>query len=216
MTVPSKEGGTVWQDGQLTAAIRVPGAVILVDEPSVARPGALFVLQAVLDGDRRLHIAETGEVVPVAPDVIFMLADNTNGTGDMSGQYEATRRLNRATLDRSSIHVPFQYLTPAEEANVIATKSGLSKRAAAILAKFAALTRAKAASGEVSHGVGLRRLLAMGELLADGAEPTVAFQLAVIESAPYDDKEPLRQFWTGSVDANALAAAAGNATKAAA
>ena len=216
MTVPAKDGGTVWQDGQLTAAIRVPGAVILIDEPSVARPGALFVLQALLDSDRRLHIAETGEVIPVAPDVVFMLADNTNGTGDVTGQYEATRRLNRATLDRAAISVAFDYLSPAEESNVIASKSGLNKRAAAMLAKFAAITRAKAGSGEVSHGIGLRRLLAMGELLADGADPSIAFQVAVIESAPYDDKEPLRQMWTGSVDVNALAAAAGHSQKAAA
>jgi hypothetical protein len=207
MTVPDKDGGSKWQDGQLAAAIRVPGAIVLIDEPSVARPGALFVLQAVLDDDRRLHVAETGEVIPVAPDVVFLLADNTNGTGDVTGQYEATRRLNRATLDRCAVFVAFDYLDPAQETAVIAARSGLNKKAAAMLAKFAALTRQKAQGGDVSHGIGLRRLMALAECLAIGTDPSVAFQLSVIEGAPYDDKEPLRQLWTGSVDTNALSAA---------
>ena len=207
MTVPDKDGGSKWQDGQLAAAIRVPGNVILIDEPSMARPGALFVLQSVLDDDRRLHVAETGEVIVVAPDVLFLLADNTNGTGDVTGQYEATRRLNRATLDRCAIFVLFDYLDPAAETNVIHARTGLNKKAAAMLCKFAAITRAKAQGGEVSHGIGLRRLMALADALAVGADPSVAFQLTVIEGAPYDDKEPLRQLWTGSVDTKALAAA---------
>jgi MoxR-like ATPase len=204
MTVPSKDGGTTWQDGQLAAAIRRPGTVILVDEPSVARPGALFVLQAVMDGDKKLHVAETGEVIHVAPDVLLLLADNTNGTGDESGQYEATRRLNKATLDRPDVFVRFDYLSPIEEAQVIHAKTGVNKKTAALLAKFAAFTRAKAHDGKLSHGLGLRRLLALASVLRDGANPVHAFQAAVIEGAPYDDKEPLRQFWTADVDQKQL------------
>ena len=49
MTVPDAAGGvTAWQDGQLTRAIKTPGCVVCLDEPSVARPGALFVIQNVL------------------------------------------------------------------------------------------------------------------------------------------------------------------------
>lgn len=206
MTVPDKDGGVKWQDGQLTAAIRVPGCVILIDEPSVARPGALFVLQAVMDADKKIHVAETGEVVHVAPDVMIMLADNTNGTGDTTGQYEATRRLNRATLDRPDIVVRFDYLSPADEARVLVAKTGVARKAAGALAKFGALTRARADEGKLSHPVGLRRLLALAALLADGADPVSSFQLAVIEGAPYDDKEPLRQFFTADMDVKALAA----------
>ena len=208
MTVPSKSGGVVWQDGQLTAAIRRPGTVILIDEPSVARPGALMVLQAVMDGDKTLHIAETGESVPVAPDVIILLADNTNGTGDMSGQYEGTRRLNRATLDRPDVFLMFDYLAPTDEAQVLTAKTGLDRKAAAMLTKFAALTRTKANDGKLSHGVGMRRLLALAALLNDGADPATAFQLSVIEGAPYDDREPLRQMWTADVNPVALGEAA--------
>lgn len=204
MTVPNGEGGVKWQDGQLTAAIRRPGTVILIDEPSVARPGALFVLQAVLDDDRRLHIAETGEVVQVAPGVLFLLADNTNGTGDVTGAYESTRRLNRAFLDRAGVTVKLDYMPIDQEAKAVASRTGAKEATALALCKFAALTRRKADNGEVSHGVGIRRLMSLAELVSDGVNPDMAFQMAVIETAPFDDREPLRQMWTAEVNKKAL------------
>lgn len=195
MTVPDKDGGSKWQDGQLVKAIRKPGTVILVDEPSVARPGALFVLQAALDDDRAVHIAETGEVVHVAPDVLFLLADNTNGTGDVTGAYEATRRLNRATLDRVGVTVKFDYMSQQDEAKALASRTGCDKKLSLDLVRFANLTRQKAARGDVSHPVGLRRLMALAELITDGVPADSAYQMAVIETAPFDDQEPLRQMW---------------------
>jgi|GEM_PF-5895079 len=209
MTVPDGASGVKWQDGQLAAAIRRPGTVILIDEPSVARPGALFVLQAVLDDDRRLHVAETGEVIQVARGVVFILADNTNGTGDTTGAYESTRRLNRAFLDRASITVQLDYLTVDLEAKALMAKTGCTAKIAAALAKFAATTRAKADGGHVSHGIGVRRLFALAELLADGVQQDRAFQMAVIETTTPDDREPLRQIWTAEINAKSLNQEAG-------
>lgn len=204
MTVPAKDGGTEWQDGQLTAAIRKPGTVILVDEPTVARPGALFVLQAVLDDNRALHIPDTGEVIPVAPDVLFVLADNTNGTGDATGQYEATRILNRATLDRMALTVRLDYMTPEQETKALQSRAGIDAKRAARLCKFAALTRTKSDEGHLSHGVGLRRLVSLAKRLRAGIEPAAAFQMAVLETAPFDDREPLRQLWAAEMPNGAL------------
>lgn len=204
MTVPDGEGGVKWQDGQLTAAIRRPGTVILVDEPSVARPGALFVLQAVLDDDKRLHIAETGETVDVAPDVIFILADNTNGTGDTTGAYEATRRLNRAFLDRSGVTVRLDYMPADREAAAIVSHTGCTNKIADALVRLAGLSRRSATDGKVSHGIGIRRLFALAELISDGVKPEMAFQMAVLETAPHDDKEHLRQLWTANINSGSF------------
>jgi nitric oxide reductase NorQ protein len=186
----------VWQDGQLTKAIRRPGTVILLDEPSVARPGALFVMQSVLDGDRTLHIAETGEAVRVADDVIFVAADNTNGTGDASGQYEGTRVLNRAFLDRFAMVIQFDYLAPADEALLLTNRTGCDPALANQLCKVAALTRTKADNGHLSHGLGLRRLVSLAESMTDGMAPVAAFQASVINAVPFDDREALRQIWS--------------------
>jgi hypothetical protein len=114
MTVPDASGGVTWQDGQLTRAIQTPGCVICLDEPSIARPGALFVMQNVL-ANRQLFIAETGRRVCVAPGVLFLTTDNTNGTGGGSRKgYTDTNRLNAAFLDRFGVRVRVDYL-PAEQ-----------------------------------------------------------------------------------------------------
>lgn len=203
MTVP-EQGNAKWQDGQLAAAIRKPGTVVLVDEPSVARAGALFVLQALLDDDRAIHVEETGETIHAAPGVLVLLADNTNGTGDTTGQYEGTQILNRATLDRASITVRLDYMDPTEEAAALVSRTGCNKKAAAALVKFANLTRTKADAGALAHGLGFRRLSALARQISFGVDPNKAFQRAVVETAPYDDKEPLRQMWEADMNTNAL------------
>lgn len=205
MTVPDAAGGVKWQDGQLSAAIRKPGAVIHIDEFTAARPGALFVLQSLLDEERALHVAETGEYIPTAPGVVFILTDNTNGTGDTTGQYEATRVMNRALLDRFGATFQLSYMGQAEETKALVSRAGCKPKLAAMLTKFAAVTRGKADQGHVSHGLTLRRLISLAELITDGMEPTRAFQVSVIEGAPHDDREPLRQLWTAEMNAVALA-----------
>lgn len=203
MTVPSADGGSRFQDGQLAAAIRKPGALVLVDEPSLARAGALFVLQAVLDADRRLHVAETGEVIPVAPDVLFVLADNTNGTGDATGQHEGTRIINRATLDRCAITLPFTYLDNATETKVLQKRTKCTAALASQLVKFASLTRTSADDGSLRYGIGMRRLIALAEVMTDGAGASFAFNAAVLATSTHDDAERLRQIWTSEFNAAA-------------
>ena len=186
---------TGWKDGQLSAAIRKPGAVILIDEPTAARAGALMMLHAVLDDDRALHVQDTGEVIPVAPDVMFILADNTNGTHDPSGQYEGTRIMNRATLDRCSMTVAFGYMDEATEAKAIQHRAKCPSRLAAHLAKLAALTRVKAQSGELRTALGMRRLVALAECMRKGAGASFAFSVCVLNTSTPDDAERLRQIW---------------------
>lgn len=201
--------GTKWRDGVLTAAIRRPGTVIVIDEPSAARPGALMVLQAIMDAGRALTIDETGERVPVADGVLIFLADNTAGSGDESGAYEGTRRMNRATLDRCGITVPFGYLDARTEAGIVHAKTGLHKDVASMLVNYAGVTRAETDSGSITHGVGLRRLLAWAELIADGIAPERAFDLSIWQTAAPDDRETLRQLFRTHIDAPAIARAMG-------
>jgi MoxR-like ATPase len=191
MTVPW--GDSKWQDGQLTAAIRVPGAVICLDEPSVCRPGSLFVFQNVLQ-NRVLTIRETGEVVPVAPGVLFFTTDNTNGRGGgMRRGYTDTNRLNAATIDRFGIWVKMTWLPADKETAVLVARTGCTKALAAELVKAANLTRAACTNGLLSEGLGLRRLIAWAELLTDGTDPLEAFEHAVINTLGEVDQEPMRQ-----------------------
>lgn len=204
MRGPDGKGGMAWEDGQLTAAIRRPGTIVLVDEPSAARPGALMALQAVLDNARTLTIEETGERVPVAPGVCFILADNTAGTGDETGQYEGTRRMNRATLDRCGITARISYLPEDAERAVLVAKTGCTAKTAALAVHYAGQTRAAADGGTLTHGIGVRRLLAWCELVTDGVPHQDAFDLAIWNTAPPDDRETLRQLYRAHISTDAV------------
>lgn len=207
MTVPSRDGGTQWQDGILTRAIRTPGAIICIDEPSVARAGALMALQNIL-AHRVLYIAETGETVRVARGVIFICADNTNGTGNgASHGYAGTGRLNGAFLDRFGVFLEFGYLTAAKEAVTIMHKTKCPRALADLLVGAATTTRQAANAGTITNGISLRRLFAWAELLCDGVAPRAAFDAAVINGAPERDKESLTQQCVLTYDTAQVAAA---------
>lgn len=192
MTAPAAGGGTEWKDGQLTAAMRIPGAIVLIDEPSVARPGAMYALQAVLDS-RELHIEETGEVVKAADGVLFILADNTNGSGDTTGQYGASHELTEAQRDRPGITIRVDYLPADIEAKVLSAKTGCHMQLASLLVGYATATRQKAKAGDLPAGIGLRRLMSWAELISDGVNPTAAAEGAFLDRMSPERAEVLRQ-----------------------
>jgi cobaltochelatase CobS len=186
-------GSTVWEDGMLTAAIRVPGAIILVDEPSSSRAGALYVFQTVLT-EGKLHIKTTGETVALAEGVSFVFADNTNGTGDASGQYVASNQLSYATRDRMGATALIGYMPADREAKVLTAKvSGCSKALADLLVGYATITRQQVAKGDLPHAIGLRRLLSWSRLLVAGVPETEAAELAFLNMCAPEEGEALRQ-----------------------
>lgn len=207
MTVPQAGGGTLFQPGQLTRAISTPGCVVCLDEPSVARPGALFVMQNVL-ANRVLFVAETGMRIPVAHGVIFIATDNTNGTGGGGRRgYTDTNRMNDAFLDRFGPRVQFSYLPKDQEVRVIMARTGCTKELATLLVDAAIVTRAGADTGALSDGISLRRLFAWAEMLTDGIGAEVAFQCAVLNAASDQDRETLRQQCLLAYDRSAVARA---------
>ena len=196
MTVPARDGkGVTFQPGQLVHAIQTPGAVVCIDEPSVARPGALFALQNVLTPNRSLYIQETGQKVKAAPGVIFLCTDNTAGMGGGSRVgYHGTQALNTATLDRFSVRIKLGWHDAATEAGILMSHvPGCTKALADLLVQAATTTRAAADSQVLTEGLGLRRLFAWAGLLADGHDPEIAFRCAVQNCVPEAEQEALRQ-----------------------
>ena len=211
MTVPNGDG-VGWQDGQLTRAIQTPGCVICIDEPSIARPGALFVLQNVL-AKRILWLGEReGRRIPVAPGVVFLSTDNTAGLGGGARRgYTDTNRLNAAYLDRFGARVRFQFLPEDVEARVICSRvAGCPLALAELLVKAATLTRAAAEAEQITSGLGLRRLFAWAELLSDGINAGDAFEAAVLHATPEQDQETLRQQCALAIDEHTVAHALGS------
>lgn len=210
MTVPARDGkGVSFQPGQLVRAIQTPGAVICIDEPSIARPGALFALQNVLTANRSLYVQETGQKIKVAPGVIFFATDNTSGMGGGSRVgYHGTQALNAATLDRFGVRIKLGWHAPDVEAGIIVSYvPGCTIELANLLVQAATTTRAAADAQVLTEGLGLRRLFAWAGLLADGHDPEIAFRCAVQNCVPDGEQEALRQQCLLAVDKNTVRAA---------
>ena len=204
---PKAEGGTEWIDGALTAAIRKPGCVILLDEPTFARPGALATLQTLLD-HRFLTLKENGgERVECAPGVVFVIADNTSGSGDGTGAYHDTQAMNRAFMDRQSKVIRVGYLPPAKEAQALASRTGAPLAGCAMLVDYAGRTREAAAQGEMVGGLSLRRLSAVAMDITAGIDPARAMASCVYNVLPEDDAEVARQLANAHLDLATLGAA---------
>ena len=188
---PSESGGIEWHDGNLTRAFRVPGMVLLLDEPTLLRSGSLAVLQTALD-TRRL-VLDTGEVVHAAPDLFVIAADNTDLTGDATGRYIDTAPVNLAFGDRFAWRFAVDYLPEAKEIDAISTQTGLHREASKYLVEYATKTRNEANGGTLTAPVTTRRLLAWARAVMSGFGSKYAFKISVLQGSDAADGEKLRE-----------------------
>jgi MoxR-like ATPase len=188
---PSETGGIEWHDGNLTRAFRVPGMVLLLDEPTLLRSGSLAVLQTALD-TRRL-VLDTGEVVHAAPDLFVITADNTDMTGDSTGRYIDTAPVNLAFSDRFAWRIAVEYLPEAKEIDAIAKRTGLHREAAKFMVEYATKTRNEANGGTLTAPVTTRRLIAWANGVQGGFESKYAFKVSVLQGSDAADNEKLRE-----------------------
>ena len=188
---PSESGGIEWHDGNLTRAFRVPGMVLLLDEPTLLRSGSLAVLQTALD-TRRL-VLDTGEVVHAAPDLFVITADNTDMTGDATGRYIDTAPVNLAFSDRFAWRIAVDYLPEAKEIDAVAKRTGLHREATKLMVEYATKTRNEANGGTLTAPVTTRRLIAWANGVQGGFDSKYAFKVSVLQGSDAADSEKLRE-----------------------
>lgn len=102
-------GSIVFKEGYLVKAMRV-GGIFYSDEANMIRPNILSILNGALDHRRELYIQFIGERIKANKDFRFMAAINED--------YEDTRQMNRATLDRS-IAMEMTYMTVEQLKNYL-------------------------------------------------------------------------------------------------
>ena len=200
-------GSTFWRDGALVAAMRRPGSIILLDEPDVAKAGALAALHPVLAG-RTILISRTGERVDAAKHVAFFAAANTMGHGDTSGTYVDRNLLDAAFRDRFADIVVIPYPSAAVERKILVKKTNIPARAATMLVEYARATRARSEKEQdVAAGIGLRRLFAWATGLLGGINPELVFRTTIVNQHNLEEGEVLWQLYKTTVDEAALVAA---------
>jgi len=201
-----KEGSVVWQDGLILQAIKHTGSIILLDEIGFARSQNLASLHAVLERSphRALTISETGQRVPVASHVVFFCADNSNGHGDSSGNFQGVREQNSAFIDRFSYTLMFEYLPYAEEVYLVHNRTGLPLDATKVLVQFANVAREKAKMGVLTQPPSLRQLFAWARAIQGGVPVSIAFTNAIVNKFPLDCEADLRGIYSATVNESLL------------
>lgn len=194
-----KNGSTVYQQGVVLRGMTRPGAVVLLDEVSFARPEYLSALHAVLEPEGCVTIPETGEVVRKAPGVVFFAADNSNGRGDFSGMYVGVREMNVAFVNRFAKTLVFSYLSPAVESKVIAGRSGCTQQLGEVIVSFLTVCRQAGEQAQLDHVPTLREAFYLAEALSDGQNPRAAFEECMVNRASPESGEVLQQLWKANI-----------------
>lgn len=193
LTAPHK-GSTRWIDGPLTKAVRMPGAVICLDEPSIAPPGVMALYHSLLEPNGMGSLVlESGERVPLGRDSIVVACDNSTGWGDDSGRFAAVQQMNAAFMDRFGAVISLGWLDRAKESAMIAARSHAPRGLCERLVAFAHLTREQADKGIISGPIGPRRLIACAKAMAMGLHPDRAIPSTILAHSSPEDAEVIAQ-----------------------
>ncbi len=178
-----KDGSVVtsFQEGLLIWALKNP-VILILDEYDAARPELLFIFQRLLEAEGKLVVFDENKVVDPHPYFRLLATCNTLGFGDTSGLYQGTQILNQGQLDRWSMIIPMDFLSPKDEAHMIMNRVPCLKEKNKILVgamvALANLTRQSFKQNTLSLFLSPRTLINWAELIIYTKNIQQAFDLA--------------------------------------
>ena len=209
------EGETRFVYGPVALAIQTPHAILLLDEPTYAAPAHIAALNPVLERDGAMvRMPRTGERLAVAEGIMIFAADNTAGSGSTSNEYMGRNPFGSDTLDRFGLFLSFDYMPADMERKVVRTMvqraCGIKPASAMVkdVCRLVGTARAKADLGELEGAPSLRRAVAFCVALVQGIDAKEAYTSCIVNAAPEDSQEALRQIYAATWAHDAAAAAA--------
>ena len=181
--------GTRWQDGPLTAAAR-SGAICYLDEVVEARQDTTVVIHALTDHRRSLPLDKKGETVQAHPDFQLVISYNP-------GYQSLLKDLKPSTKQRF-VAFDFDYPAAAQEAQIVASESGLDVEACSRLVEIAHAARALKGHG-LQEGVSTRLLVYAATLMRGGVSAAAACRMALVR--PITDDAQIRDTLDHAIDA---------------
>lgn len=188
------DGSTAWRDGSLIAAVKRPGMVIVLDELTGAPAGVQFMLHSLASAARTYTIHATGEKVTCAPGVVFVVADNTKGFGDETGQYAGTHQANAALVNRFERMIEVDYMSKGDEAKALVNHTQCPKPAAEAMAEF--VSRARKMPEMENVVLSLRQMVGFVRAVQDGYTPKVAASVTIINRLPAAERAAMETLFT--------------------
>jgi len=191
------EGSTTWEPGDFLRAYTTPGSLILLDELSTAHPGVLSHLNGLLEPNARVSLG--GRVWTRAAGVMIVAADNTNGSGDITGRYSGTQAANSATVDRFGLMVRVDYLDAQTEAEALSNGARCSLSLAEHIVEAFGAIRAQVDTGDVVDPPSLRQAIAFAKA-ARWMPVAEAWETAIVARQPVESAVALRAVFASHID----------------
>ncbi|MYZ47238.1 CbbQ/NirQ/NorQ/GpvN family protein [Propylenella binzhouense] len=182
-------GGTVWQDGPLTRAVR-HGGICYLDEIVEARQDTTVVIHPLTDARRVLPLDRRNELVAAHPDFQLVISYNP-------GYQSAVKDLKESTKQRF-LAIDFGYPAASVEAEIVAREAEIDHDLALRLVDVAARSRNLRGHG-LAEGASTRMLIHAGRLAGGGVPLAAAIRSAIV--LPITDDPDLREALQSAVSA---------------
>jgi len=196
----AKNGSTYWQDGLLLKAVQQPYTVLLIDEITRIRADILSALNGCLQ-DREYTIPETGKRIPFAEGVVIVACDNTNGQGDLTGQFAGAKQMDSSLLNRFAVTLEVSYPKPSVESKILQNKTGTGSRLCDKIVEFVNLCRDANDRGDApTLAPSFRNTVSWINRLVDGIDPKISLMACMGNSLDPADREYLSQLFNTHID----------------
>jgi len=169
-------GGTEWQDGPLTRAVR-HGGICYLDEVVEARKDTIVVIHSLTDHRRLLPLEKRGEVLQAHPDFFLVVSYNPG--------YQSTLKDLKHSTRQRFMSIEFDYPPAPLESRIVERESGVDAGRAAALAQLAGEVR-RLDQQNLLEGPSTRLLVHAGRLIVQGVEPKRACEVAVVQAMTDD------------------------------
>lgn len=181
-----KNGSTYYEDGILTKAMK-EGHIVVLDEINATPPDCSFILHGLLDDDKRVALPNGDIITPHQDFRVF---------ATMNPDYEGTRSLNRAFLDRFSVILMFDIPAPAKEQAIIMEKGGVTKELAEKMVTVAHMARKAYTEQKTLTFLSTRSLLQWANLIINGGmNPKPAFETSIVNKARKEEHVAFKDFY---------------------
>lgn len=165
-----KDGATYFENGIITNAM-INGHILVLDEINATTPDCLFILHGLLDDDKRITLPN-GEIIRPHKDFRVFATCNPD--------YEGTKSMNKAFIDRFPIILAIDILNYKKEAKLLQDRTTITEQLATDLVSVATMARKDYIENKISTFVSTRSLLNIGKLVTQGLTPKEAYITTIV------------------------------------
>lgn len=175
------------------------GKGVMLEEVDMAQADILASLHRILETQSKFYVSNVGEqeIIPRHRDFFVIGTANTIGTGEDTFMYSGTKPLNQAFMNRFSLTVLMDYLTPEKEKKVLVAKTGINPDLAEVLVDAAWDVRKArtSATNRVVSTISTRDLLEWADtIIGLNMTPEEAAKVAFLNRINEADRDIIKTF----------------------